>query len=67
MDLKHFHFVFIALSILCTFGFGVWAMFTNSEVIGVWGRVGGGFSTLLGAALVVYGVWFVRKSRQIIT
>ena len=67
MDLKHFHYVFIALSILCTLGFGFWAMFTTAEVIGFWGRVGGGFSALLGVALVAYGIWFVRKSRHIIT
>lgn len=67
MDLKHFHYVFIALSILCTSGFGLWAMFTSAEVIGGWGRVGGAFSTLLAGLLVVYGIWFVRKSRQIIT
>jgi len=67
VDLKHFHYVFIVLSILVTLGFGFWAMFTTVDVIGFWGRVGGVMSTFCGVTLVVYGVWFVRKSRQIIT
>lgn len=67
MDLKHFHYVFIALSILLTLGFGFWALSTTVDVIGFWGRVGGGISTLFGVVLVGYGVWFIRKSRQIIT
>ena len=67
MDLKHFHYVFIAMSILLTLGFGFWAMFTTVDVIGFWGRVGGAISTLCGMALVGYGIWFIRKSRHIIT
>lgn len=67
MDLKHFHYVFIVLSILCTLGFGFWAMSTDAEVIGFWGRVGGAVSALVGVLLVVYGIWFARKSRHIIT
>jgi hypothetical protein len=67
MDLKHFHYVFIVMSILCTLGFGFWAMTAPVEVVGSWGRVGGAGSTLLGVLLIGYGVWFVRKSRHIIT
>jgi hypothetical protein len=67
MDLKHFHYVFIAMSILCTLGFGFWAMSADVRVVGSWGRVGGAASALMGILLIAYGVWFVRKSRQIIT
>jgi hypothetical protein len=66
MDLKHFHYVFIACAILCTLGFGLWAMLTDASVIRFWGRVGGAASTLIGLGLVGYGVWFVRKARRII-
>jgi len=66
MDLKHFHYVFIAFAILCTCGFGLWALFTTAPVIGFWGRIGGAVSVVIGLGLVGYGIWFVRKARGII-
>jgi len=67
MGLKYFHFIFIGLSILCTLAFGLWALFTPMDVVDRWGRAGGAFSTLLGLSLVAYGVWFLRKSKNVIT
>lgn len=66
MGLKYFHYLFIALSILCTLAFGCWALFTNEESMGAWGRAGGAFSTLVGLVLGAYGVWFVKKSRRVL-
>ncbi len=67
MGLKHFHILFIILSVFITLAFGLWALFAPSDVINGWGRVGGAFSTLLGAGLVFYGIWFLKKSSRIIT
>tara|TARA_R110002096_G_scaffold238581_10_gene430190 strand:+ start:10627 stop:10830 length:204 start_codon:yes stop_codon:yes gene_type:complete len=67
MSLKQFHVFFITLAVLCTFSFGVWALFAPSDIVGTWGRVGGFLSAAIGVALVPYGIWFVRKSKNIIT
>ena len=66
MGLKYFHFVFIGLAILCMLAFGLWILINPPEVITVWGRLGGAFSTLLAFVLVVYGGWFMRKSKSIL-
>ncbi len=66
MSLKHFHVFFIVLAVLCTLGFGAWALFVPFEVVGAWGRAGGVLSVLIGAALVPYGIWFIKKSKGII-
>jgi hypothetical protein len=65
MGLKSFHYVFVTLSILCLLAFGFWALFTPLDTMRGWGRLGGAFSALFGTALVIYGVWFVRKSKTI--
>ena len=67
MSLKHFHIVFIVLAVLCSLGFGAWALL--SEVGSASGviRLTGWSSLVLGAGLAVYGFWFFRKSKQVIT
>lgn len=67
MNLKHFHVVFILLSILCTLGFAAWVFLAAGEMIGTWGKIGGAVSGLVGIALIFYGAWFLRKSKHIIT
>ena len=65
MSLKSFHIVFISLSTLCAFGFGVWLLFGNA-VDQSWCNVAGGIvSFLVGFALVAYGVRFLRKYRHL--
>lgn len=61
MSLKAFHIVFIVLSVLLCIACAAWA-FSNNVAHGF----GIGAATA-GAALIVYGVWFVRKARNIIT
>ncbi len=63
MSLKAFHLVFITLSVLLAFGFGVWA-------IALWRQYGqlssaaiGVVSLLIAVGLLGYGVWFWRKLR----
>ena len=61
MSLKAFHIFFIALSILLSAGCAVWA-FAN----GVEPAFGIG-SAVVALALVIYGGFFLKKSKGIIT
>ena len=65
MSLKAFHVFFVAVSTLCALGFGAWA-------IGDYLRTGSGTVLAMGilsfvaaAALVVYGLWFLRKLKNV--
>jgi hypothetical protein len=60
MSLKGFHIFFIFLSILLAAGCATWA-FLN-DVAGPFGIV----SCVTAGALVVYGVYFIRKTRKLI-
>lgn len=55
MSLKAFHIVFIVASALLSLGFGVWAL-AGAGALSV-----AAVSFLVGAALVVYGVRFLKK------
>ena len=60
MSLRGFHIFFISLVVVLAFGIGATAM-----------RVGfdakfGMLCAAFGAALAIYGVWFIRKSRKLI-
>ena len=65
MSLKAFHVFFVVLSVLCALGFGAWAVFDYR-------RTGSGGTLVLGvlgfaaaAALVWYGLWFLRKLKNV--
>lgn len=60
MSLKGFHILFICLSILLAAGCAVWA-FANGipPVVGL-------SACAIAAALFVYGIYFIRKSRKLI-
>jgi len=61
MSLKAFHIVFVTVSVLLAFGFGVWAV-RDWQRAGDWVSLACGVASLLGAVvLVVYGKWFLRK------
>ncbi len=61
MSLKAFHLAFISLSVLLTFGFGIWSLLEGSGLYIVYGL----FSFLSSFALIVYGVIFLKKFRDI--
>ena len=61
MSLKTFHIIFIVLSILLSFGYGVWAFWFYSHVGIFLYLVMGGLSLLLGVALVIYSQNVSRK------
>ena len=67
MSLKGFHILFIIIAILCTVGFSLWTMFASKEVVTpLLSWVGRG-SAVISFVLFLYGAWFIKKSRNIIT
>lgn len=63
MSLKIIHILFITLSTLLTLGFGIWCLGEHSER--------NNFHLILGllsfaatVALIVYGVWFLKKLKH---
>jgi len=64
MSLKIFHVLFIALSILTTFGFSLWCLqsyYGNPDIQMV---VFGIPSAMIGLGLVFYSKWFFDKLRN---
>jgi hypothetical protein len=64
MSLKFFHIVFITCSFVLALGFGVWCVQSrvghgHMEYLGL-----GIASFATGAALLGYGVWFLRKMER---
>jgi hypothetical protein len=57
MSLKWFHVVFIALAMLTSLGFGVWAVLNGFVALGITSLAGS-------AALCVYGNYFLAKARR---
>ena len=65
MSLKAFHIVFIVASSALAFGFGAWALHEyriggekSLEILGIG-------SLVVGAALIVYGKYFLKKLKHI--
>lgn len=65
MSLKSFHIVFVIISTLLCVGFGFWALDARSENGETSLLVAGVGSLGCGVALVVYGVWFLRKLKEV--
>ena len=65
MSLKAFHIVFVTLSVLTAFGFAAWLIdgYAKSQNIGQ--LVAGLTSILVGAGLIVYGIYFLRKLKHV--
>jgi hypothetical protein len=61
MSLKVFHIVFIVLAILLAAGCAAWS-FLNEIALPF-----GVASALSGVVLFVYGIWFLKKAKRIIT
>ncbi len=65
MSLKAFHVLFITLSILITLLFGIWCALSFREYQKGIYLAGSVFSFAFSGALIVYGLWFLRKIRNI--
>ncbi len=64
MSLKHFHIAFITISVLFCAGLGAWCLFVD----GLPGTLRAmGWLSLVGAAgLLVYGIRFYKKIRNLV-
>ncbi|MDB6112667.1 MAG: hypothetical protein JWR69_4417 [Pedosphaera sp.] len=66
MSLKAFHLVFIIASTLLAFGFGTWALMNYASPHGVmWDLVWGVSGLVVGVALIVYEVYFLKKLKNV--
>lgn len=61
MSLKVFHLIFIILAALLATGCAAWSYYHDTA------HGFGVASAVIAVALVIYGVWFIRKSKKIIT
>ena len=65
MSLKAFHIVFIVVSILLSFGVGVWGIYTHLSYSNVTFLIMGIVSFIIGIALIIYGINFMKKLKHI--
>ena len=65
MSLKAFHIVFILLSVLLCVGFGFWEFSRFAGEGSVLHLIGGIAALGAGAGLVLYGIRFLRKLRNV--
>ena len=65
MSLKAFHIFFIAVSVLLSFGFGVWGIYTHLVHGNLWFMIMGIGSFVIGIALIIYGINFLHKLKHI--
>jgi len=65
MSLKAFHIVFIALSVVLAFGFGIWLINAFAATGDSLQVAGGIISLVAGAGLIVYGLRFLRKLKHV--
>jgi hypothetical protein len=64
MSLKSFHIVFITMSCALALAFGVWCLrVSRAEGEGPW-MPAAMTSFAAAAALIVYGIWFLKKLRR---
>jgi len=65
MSLKGFHIVFITFSTLLALGSGAWCLWVDSVSGSSAFRTGAVCSFVIGAGLVIYGIWFWRKMKRL--
>ncbi len=65
MSLKAFHVFFITLATLITLGFAVWAVQQALYVGGSSYLVMAVLGSVVALGLPVYGVWFLRKTKEV--
>jgi hypothetical protein len=65
MSLKGFHVVFITASVLLAFGFAAWCLVAEPHPVGTGRLLAGIASIVIGAGLVGYELWFLRKMRGV--
>ncbi|YCM44376.1 hypothetical protein V2O64_24020 [Verrucomicrobiaceae bacterium 227] len=66
MSIKGFHLIFITIAALFCAGFGVWALFFDQVDSGMATKAAGVVTLVASVVLVIYGIYFRRKSKDII-
>jgi hypothetical protein len=61
MSLKVFHVIFVVMAVSLAVFCAIWGFGTHAAPAFNYGCV------LMAVALLVYGIWFLRKARHIIT
>lgn len=64
MSLKAFHVFFVSVATLACAAFGMWALTQRSASDDATLLIVGTASLLLAGALLIYGFWFLRKTRD---
>ncbi|TSA40805.1 MAG: hypothetical protein D4R57_01395 [Verrucomicrobiales bacterium] len=65
MSLKSFHLIFITAASLLAFGFGWWMLRAYSDSGMKADQIYGVTSLVVGAALLVYEVFFIKKLKNV--
>jgi len=65
MSLKAFHILFVTLSTLLAVWFSVWSFSQYSDGAGTLYLAFGICGAVLVVALIVYGVWFLKKMKDV--
>jgi hypothetical protein len=65
MSLKGFHIVFITVSTLLALGVGAWCLWVDNVSGAPAFRIGAICSFIAAIALMIYGVWFLRKMKRL--
>ena len=63
MSLRHFHILFISVSTLLLLGFAAWVFLVAAAEPGL--NALGALSAVAAVGLLIYLVWFIRKSRRL--
>jgi membrane protein implicated in regulation of membrane protease activity len=66
MSIKGFHLIFITIAAIFCAGFGVWALFINEKDTSTAMTVSGVLTLIASFVLIIYGIYFRRKSKDII-
>ena len=65
MSLKAFHIFFIAVSILLSFGMGVWGVYYHLTFGNIWFLIMGIVLFIIGIVLIFYGINFMHKLKHV--
>ena len=65
MSLKAFHIFFIVVSVLLSFGFGVWGIYTHLTHGNLGFMLMGIVAFIIGIVLIIYGINFLNKLKHI--
>lgn len=65
MSLKAFHIVFVIASVVLGLGFGIWAIVQFAHAGSAAMMALGIASLVFAVGMVVYGVWFLRKLKNV--